>query len=206
MSKVDKVRRLFEPGTLVVCVENTYRPQAAGTQRLITHATKAACSFEHDGRRMWMDLPTRVRDIVALDGNTVTYLLDPAKTDGARHTLTVRVLPARWRRIVAKAREVLDSADALPAGRHAAIVEPFADPGACFHTSRSYRDVRSAQTQATRLAGSDANAFVVTAYPEGDGTSYAVRNIGCIYYTHHAGDPGAEPELELENATGATGV
>jgi hypothetical protein len=94
-NKVDEVRALFREGELVECVENTYIPARNGTRRRILKVRKSVVDGEVvDGERAGqpfrITLPTRVRDVVAVDDQQATYRLDESSERLRGHTVTIR--------------------------------------------------------------------------------------------------------------------
>lgn len=85
-SKLDQLRALFPVGAVLECVENTYIQGRHGDGlQTITRAGKSFCDCEKDGKPYRMTLPTRVRDVVAVDADTATY-----KLGRGEHTVTYR--------------------------------------------------------------------------------------------------------------------
>jgi hypothetical protein len=95
MNKVEQVRALFREGGVVECVKNTYIPANDGTRRRITKVGKtfARCQViggERAGEPFYMSLPTRVRDVIAIDERETTFLLDESVARLRGHTVTIR--------------------------------------------------------------------------------------------------------------------
>lgn len=96
MNKVEEVRALFREGEEIECVENTYIPTQDGTRRRITKVGKsfADCELASTGdgkdRTFYMALPTRVRDVLAVDSSEATYYLDQSLDRLRGHTVTIR--------------------------------------------------------------------------------------------------------------------
>jgi hypothetical protein len=96
-NKVEQVRALFHVGELVECVQNTYIPKHNGTRRRVVKVGKTVVAGEQvdgakAGQPFRMTLPTRVRDVVAVDDRQATYLLDESLERLRGHTVTIRRL------------------------------------------------------------------------------------------------------------------
>jgi hypothetical protein len=96
-NKVEKVRALFRAGQLVECVENTYIPKHNGTRRRVVKVGKTVVDGEQvDGEKAGqpfrMTLPSRVRDVLAVDDRQATYLIDESLERLRGHTVTIRRL------------------------------------------------------------------------------------------------------------------
>lgn len=96
MNKLDEVRALFPTGAVIECVENTYTREKgfdrAGMRVTIERSGKTVCdSRSSDGKRFRTTLPTRVGDVLHVDGESATWRLD---VDG-EHTVTWRLVQAR---------------------------------------------------------------------------------------------------------------
>lgn len=87
-------------GTRLRCIENTYIPHRAGLEAIVTKPGKSTVRLQattstgniEAGGTCWMSPPTRVRDVLAMTEDAITYLIDPA-TRGD-HKATWRILPA----------------------------------------------------------------------------------------------------------------
>lgn len=95
MNKVEQVRALFREDEIVECVKNTYIPANDGTRRRITKVGKSFADGEviegdNAGKPFYMSLPTRVRDVIAVDEREATYLLDESVVRLRGHTITIR--------------------------------------------------------------------------------------------------------------------
>lgn len=96
--KLTELQNRIKVGVVLLCVENTYRPELNGTRRIITKTQKASYRCNQlnsdglpDGKTFWGDLPTRAGDIVSSNGDTVTWRMNGAATG---HLLTMRFLPS----------------------------------------------------------------------------------------------------------------
>lgn len=90
MRKLDQVRALFEPGTVLVTVRNTYRPELDGTRRRVRSLGRTVYSCDildgpTAGRAFRGVLPARARDVLAVDTSEVTFRLGRGD-----HTVTLR--------------------------------------------------------------------------------------------------------------------
>lgn len=81
MNKVDQVRALFVEGEAVVCVENTYIPDRAGTVFEVTRVGKTV--YDVSDRKFRGTFPTRVSDVVSVDSERATW-----KIGRDNHTVT----------------------------------------------------------------------------------------------------------------------
>lgn len=100
MSKVDQVRALFREGEQIECVKNTYISAQDGSRRLIRRVGRSFADVEllgpegPDGKPYRMVVPTRVRDVLAVDEREATYYLEESSERLRGHTVTVRRLGA----------------------------------------------------------------------------------------------------------------
>jgi hypothetical protein len=79
-------------GTRMTCLDNTYNQRAPGTTGIITKSGKASMRLEQeDGRIFWINPPQRVRDIVSLTDDTITYYLGRMDEIGNLHTATWKI-------------------------------------------------------------------------------------------------------------------
>jgi hypothetical protein len=95
MNKVEQVRALFREGEVVECVKNTYIPANDGTRRRVTKVGRSFADCEviggdKAGEFFYMSLPTRVRDVIAVDEREATYLLGESMARLQGHIVTIR--------------------------------------------------------------------------------------------------------------------
>lgn len=78
MNKVEQIRRRFSPGARIRCLENTYIPSHRGETFRVTASgrSKAEAVSEKDGSPYRVTLPTRVRDVLAVYPDRVSFLID----------------------------------------------------------------------------------------------------------------------------------
>ena len=61
-------------GTRLTCLANTYNRYAPGKTGTVARPGKTAIAIRtDDGHLFWINPPRNVRDVVALDGDTITY-------------------------------------------------------------------------------------------------------------------------------------
>lgn len=63
-------------GARVKCLENTYIPERAGLVATVATPGKTSIRLDAAGATSWMNFPARVRDVVALTRNTITYRIE----------------------------------------------------------------------------------------------------------------------------------
>lgn len=95
-NKVEQVRKLFAPGTVLECVQNTYIPAQDGSRRRVEKLGRDFADVEllgvEDRRPYRMVVPRRVRDVLSVDGREATYLLGERPDQLRGHTVTIRRL------------------------------------------------------------------------------------------------------------------
>jgi hypothetical protein len=96
-NKVEQVRALFTPGTVLECVENTWIPAQDGSRRRVERLGREFADVEllgEEGRPgpYRMIVPHRVRDVLAVDGSEAIYLLGEEPEEMRGHTVRVRVV------------------------------------------------------------------------------------------------------------------
>jgi hypothetical protein len=69
----EKRSEMFQPGAVILCVENTYIPDRNGTTRTITRAGTTVCDATYEGKPYRMEMPKRVSEIELLDDGSVRY-------------------------------------------------------------------------------------------------------------------------------------
>lgn len=84
---------------MIETVENTYIPERNGMRREITKAGKSrfdgvVVNGPLAGKKVSGDIPTRVKDVLAVTDTEATYLLDQSLLRLKGHTVTVRVVKA----------------------------------------------------------------------------------------------------------------
>jgi hypothetical protein len=81
MTSFAAVKRRIQPGTRLLCVENTYRPELDGQERTVEKVQANGFWWTRDGdeRRNWTQYPA-ARDVTVLDADTWRFKL--ARTDG----------------------------------------------------------------------------------------------------------------------------
>lgn len=98
MNKVEQVRALFREGEVIECVKNTLIPARDGSRRLVRTVGRSFADVEivdsegAGGKPYRMVVPTRVRDVLAVDEHEATYHLDESSERLRGHTVTVRRL------------------------------------------------------------------------------------------------------------------
>lgn len=71
MTTLDKVRALFNPGGVVMCVENTYIPDRNGTRYGVIKVGKSVWTPDEPGFRG--TFPARARDVLHVDETSATW-------------------------------------------------------------------------------------------------------------------------------------
>lgn len=94
-NKIEQVRSLFAKGAIIECVENTYIPKNNGAQRIVHKLGKSFADGEvltghHAGGKFRMAIPTRVCDVLLVEGDRATFRLDESSERLRGHTITIR--------------------------------------------------------------------------------------------------------------------
>lgn len=86
-----KRAEMFEPGAVILCVENTYIPARDGTTRTVERAgaTVSDCRTP-DGKPYRMEMPQRVGTIEHLPDGSIRYPLGGPATKHGNHFVTLR--------------------------------------------------------------------------------------------------------------------
>ena len=93
MSTLDRVRALFPVGCEIEVIEQTLQPHLVGTRRRVLKAQRRELKCETvggAGEQFWMSLPTRVRQVLSLDGSSVRFKMP----QNEEHTLAFRRVTA----------------------------------------------------------------------------------------------------------------
>lgn len=103
MNAVDQTRELLAGAAVIECTENTYIPNRAGLRLSLSKVGKTVAdgeqlTGERAGEPFRLELPLRVKDIVAVSDDAVTYLLDQKLERLKGKTVTYRVIERKGAR------------------------------------------------------------------------------------------------------------